>query len=171
MAPRFQRSTTSPPLPTRGYLADGRITEEQKNSRRETFARLDPIFLLNRIREAQQRIAGIEVHGGPVEPVDLNQNLGNFVSNLGSAWKAGEVRSTHRKPNVTTPLAHSRRSFRDDLAAHRKLVERTARRQCKGTVSTFASQRPWGPAWATSNPAAAREDLAHRDRAAPCPRL
>lgn len=97
---KVSKKYDKPATPYQRLLADGRIIEEQKNSRRETFARLDPILLLNRIREAQQRIAGIEVHGGPVEPVDLNQNLGNFVSNLGSAWKAGEVRSTHRKPNA-----------------------------------------------------------------------
>lgn len=97
---KVSKKYDSPATPYQRLLANGRITEEQKNSLRETFARLDPILLLNRIREAQQRIAGIEVRGGPVDPVDLNHNLENFVSNLGIAWKAGEVRSTHRKPNT-----------------------------------------------------------------------
>ena len=67
---------------------------------RETFAGLDPILLLNRIRASQHKIAGIEVRGGPVEPSKIDQNLEEFVGNLGIAWKAGEVRSTHRKPNT-----------------------------------------------------------------------
>jgi hypothetical protein len=61
---------------------------------------LDPILLLKRIRAAQHTIAGIEVRGGTVAPLETNQNLEQFVGNLGIARKAGEVRSTHRKPNT-----------------------------------------------------------------------
>jgi hypothetical protein len=76
------------------------VTDEQKQRLRETFAGLDPILLLSRIRGAQHTIAGIEVRGGTVDPLETNQNLEEFVGNLGIAWKAGEVRSTHRKPNT-----------------------------------------------------------------------
>jgi hypothetical protein len=89
-----------PVTPYGRLLADDRVTEEQKKHLRETFAGLDPILLLNRIRAAQHTIAEIEVRGGPAEPLKTDQNLEEFVGNLGIAWKAGEVRATHRKPNT-----------------------------------------------------------------------
>jgi hypothetical protein len=90
----------TPATPYERLLANDRMTDEQKKHLRETFAGLDPVLLLNRIRAAQHKIAGVEVRGGPVEPIKINQNLEEFVGNLGIAWKAGEVRSTHRKPNT-----------------------------------------------------------------------
>jgi hypothetical protein len=90
----------TPATPCERLWANDRVTDEQKKHLRETFAGLDPILLLNRIRAAQHKIAEIEVRGGPVEPLETNQNLEVFVGNLGIAWKAGEVRSTHRKPNT-----------------------------------------------------------------------
>jgi hypothetical protein len=90
----------TPATPYERLLANDRVTDEQKKHLRETFAGLDPILLLNRIRATQYKIAGIEVRGGMVEPLETNQTLEAFVGNLGIAWKAGEVRSTHRKPNT-----------------------------------------------------------------------
>jgi hypothetical protein len=90
----------TPATPYERLLANDRVADEQKKYLRETFAGLDPVFLLNRIRATQHKIAGIEVRGGPVEPLKIDQNLEEFVGNLGIAWKAGEVRSTHRKPNT-----------------------------------------------------------------------
>jgi len=62
---KVSKKYDKPATPYQRLLADARITEEQKNSLRDTFARLAPILLLNRIREAQHKIAGIEVRGGP----------------------------------------------------------------------------------------------------------
>jgi hypothetical protein len=90
----------TPATPYDRPLANDRVTNEHKKRLRETFAGLDPILLLKRIRAAQHTIAGIEVRGGTVAPLETNPNLEQFVGNLGIAWKAGEVRSTHRKPNT-----------------------------------------------------------------------
>ena len=90
----------TPATPYERLLANDRVTDKHKKYLRETFAGLDPVLLLNRIRATQYKIAGIEVRSGSVEPHKTDQNLEEFVANLGIAWKAGEVRSTHRKPNT-----------------------------------------------------------------------
>ena len=97
---KVEKKYDVPATPYERLLANDRMTDEQKKHLRETFAGLDPILLLNRIRAAQYKIAEIEVRGGPVEPLETNHNLEEFVGNLGIAWKVGEVRSTHRKPNT-----------------------------------------------------------------------
>jgi hypothetical protein len=141
---KVSKKYDTPATPYQRLLANDRISGEQKNCLRETFARLDPILLLNRIREAQQKIAGIEVRGVPIDMVERNQNLENFVSNLGIAWKAGEVRSTHRKPNTgprhwrtrvdpfenTWPLLESWLNERPDANA-KELIQRL---QASGNV-------------------------------------
>ena len=90
----------TPATPYERLLANDRVTDEHKEYLRETFAGLDPLLLLKRIRATQCKIAGIEVRSGTVEPTETSQKLEEFVGNLGIAWKAGEVRSTHRKPNT-----------------------------------------------------------------------
>jgi hypothetical protein len=141
---KVSKKYDTPATPYQRLLANDRITGEQKNCLRETFARLDPILLLNRIRAAQQKIAGMEVRGVPIDMVDRNQNLENFVSNLGIVWKVGEVRSTHRKPNTgprhwrtrvdpfenTWPLIESWLNERPDANA-KQLIQRL---QASGNV-------------------------------------
>jgi hypothetical protein len=59
---------------------------------------LDPIGLVAAIRAAQERIAALAAHGGnadPPAPVSASK-LADFLSGLGTAWQAGEVRATHR---------------------------------------------------------------------------
>jgi hypothetical protein len=97
--PKVTKKYDTPATPYDRLLKAERITEDQKDHLRKSFAGLDPILLLNRIRAAQRKIAEIEVRGGPAEPLETTNNLDEFVANLGIAWKAGEVRSTHRKPN------------------------------------------------------------------------
>jgi hypothetical protein len=152
-----------PVTPYARLLADDRVTEEQKKHLRETFAGLDPILLLNRIRAAQHMIAEIEVRGGPSEPPKTDNNLEEFVGNLGIAWKAGEVRPTHRKPNTGHRSWRIRvRPIRKYLADHRGLAHATARCQRKGAVATPARNRRGYPAWATADATAPCEILAHR---------
>jgi hypothetical protein len=87
-----------PTTPYERLLVETRMTEEQKEQLRSTFADLDPIVLLRRIREAQSKIARLEVSAGCFESAKTDPNPDHFVQNLGIAWKDGEVRATHRKP-------------------------------------------------------------------------
>ena len=88
----------TPTTPYQRLLMDVRVTEEQKRQLREPFTQLDPISLLRQIREAQSKIARLEVGAACVDPARNDPSLDRFVRNLGTAWKDGEARSTHRKP-------------------------------------------------------------------------
>jgi hypothetical protein len=95
---RLSRKYDKPATPYERLLASDKITDEQKDQLRQTFATLDPIQLLSQVREAQNRLAQIETGAPSVEPPATN-TVDQFVRNLGTAWKQGEVRATHRKRN------------------------------------------------------------------------
>lgn len=86
-----------PATPYERLLASDRITEECKGHLRQTFSKLDPVELLNRIREAQRNLARHEVGGESGTAAETSQDLSRFVENLSTAWRDGEVRATHRK--------------------------------------------------------------------------
>src|ERR1700722_4575940 len=86
-----------PATPYERLLASKQVTDEQKRQLRETFATLDPISLLRRIREVQNTIAKLEISGAAAEPAAAGQSIDGFVRSLGTVWKDGEIRSTHRK--------------------------------------------------------------------------
>ncbi|HSU33682.1 MAG TPA: transposase family protein [Bryobacteraceae bacterium] len=86
-----------PATPYQRLLASERVTNECKEQLRRTFSALDPVQLLNQIREAQRVLAGLEVGGGGAVMAETDQELSRFVKSLSVAWQAGEVRPTHRK--------------------------------------------------------------------------
>jgi hypothetical protein len=51
------------------------------------------------VREAQNRLAQLETGTASGEPPATHTTVDQFVRNLGTAWKQGEVRATHRKRN------------------------------------------------------------------------
>jgi hypothetical protein len=55
--------------------------------------------LLHRIREAQQRVAQCSASGGLPAPATTATEvpLSDFLSSLGTAWQAGEIRPTHHR--------------------------------------------------------------------------
>jgi hypothetical protein len=88
-----------PATPHERLLADQRVSEENKQKLRETFATLDPVYLLSQIRECQRKLTQQQV-GGAQEPVESARELSHFIESLSTAWRGGEVRPTHRKPNT-----------------------------------------------------------------------
>ena len=84
-----------PATPYERLLTDERVTNECKERLRQTFATLDPVHLLNRIRQAQRDLGcheqGAGKQGAP------GHELSRFVESLSTAWRNGEVRPTHRK--------------------------------------------------------------------------
>lgn len=87
-----------PATPYERLLANPRMTEPQKAALRETFNSLDPVRLLNEIRAIQHRLTTLEVSTSNAQVDAPERNIDRFVESLATAWKAGEVRPTHRKP-------------------------------------------------------------------------
>lgn len=86
-----------PATPYKRLLASDRVTDQCKDHLREVFSTLDPVDLLNRIREAQRNLTRHEVGSQTDKAVDSSQELSRFVESLSTAWRDGEVRETHRK--------------------------------------------------------------------------
>lgn len=87
----------TPATPYQRLLASDRVTNECKEQLRRTFSALDPVQLLNQIREAQRTLTHLEVGGSGAKTADTSQELSRFVKSLSMAWREGEVRPTHRK--------------------------------------------------------------------------
>jgi len=100
---KVSRKYYPPATPYERLLADGRVTNECKDELRKTFASLDPVRLLREIRTAQQHLAQAEAGAVPQTSGETSQDLTRFIESLATAWREGEIRPTHRKPN-TGPL-------------------------------------------------------------------
>jgi hypothetical protein len=87
-----------PATPYERLLTDERVTVESKKQLRHIFSTLDPVQLLNQIREAQRNLTQQEIGKGEGKPGDTSVELSRFVESLSTAWRDGEVRPTHRKP-------------------------------------------------------------------------
>ncbi len=87
-----------PATPCERLLSDDRVTEASKNQLRQIFSTLDPVQLLNQIREAQRNLAQQEVGNGSEKIAETSAELSRFVESLSTAWRDGEVRPTQRKP-------------------------------------------------------------------------
>ena len=95
---RVLRKYEPPASPFERLLANPRITEAQKAALRATFNSLDPVRLLSDIRTMQHRLTTLEVATSNARVDAPEPSLEKFVGSLSTAWKAGEVRPTHRKP-------------------------------------------------------------------------
>jgi hypothetical protein len=87
----------TPATPYLRLLANDRVSTDTKEQLQRIFAGLDPVHLLNQIREAQRTLAQMEVGAGVEQSVKADSGLKDFVANLSTAWRDGEVRATHRK--------------------------------------------------------------------------
>lgn len=63
----------------------------------EILASLDPLRLLEEIRQAQHQLAILSDNGPAALPAAQNVDLQRFLMGLSTAWQAGEVRPTHRE--------------------------------------------------------------------------
>ena len=85
-----------PETPYERLLVNSRMTEPQKAALRETFNSLDPVRLLSEIRAIQHRLTTLEVSTSNAQVDAPERNIDRFVESIATAWKAGEVRPTHR---------------------------------------------------------------------------
>jgi hypothetical protein len=126
-----------PATPYERLLANDRVTNECKEQLRETFSKLDPVHLLNQIRESQRKLVQQEVGSGSEKGTETNQELKRFVGNLATAWRDGEIRPTHRKQS-------------------------TGPRTWRTRVDPFESVWPVVEQWLDERPDANAKDLFHR---------
>lgn len=63
------------------------MTEKCKEQLRLTFSTLDPVHLLNQIREAQRELVQQETSNRIEQPVETGQDLSRFVESLSTAWR------------------------------------------------------------------------------------
>jgi hypothetical protein len=87
-----------PATPCDRLLAHAGVGTNAKNTLRDLGSRLDPVALLQRIRQGQSALAALSsgVPGNGPE----RQSLEEFLSGLSSLWELGEVRATHRKESA-----------------------------------------------------------------------
>jgi hypothetical protein len=86
-----------PATPCERLLASDRVSLECKEHLRRTLAALDPVQLLQAIRQAQQELVALEIGDAAESAAMRSEGLGRFVASLSTAWREGEVRPTHRK--------------------------------------------------------------------------
>ena len=86
----------TPMTPYARLLLSVDIPEQTKQRLREVAANLDPLRLLDEIRAMQHHLValseGVLAHTPPAHDRDLTR----FLASLSTAWRAGEVRPTHR---------------------------------------------------------------------------
>ena len=91
-----------PETPCSRLLATESIDEPVKARLRDVAQTLDPLQLLEQIRNMQQRLAHVSAGGQPLPRAPEEHDLTRFLGSLATAWHDGEVRPTHRsKPRPT----------------------------------------------------------------------
>jgi hypothetical protein len=88
----------SPATPCERLLAHKEVEEKIKDRLRKQQERLDPVALLQRIRQGQAALAALST-GKPSEGPD-RESLNQFLAGLPELWRMGEVRATHRKESA-----------------------------------------------------------------------
>ena len=92
------RKTYFPPAtPCDRLLKNEKVSEEAKQCLREQKACLDPVRLLHTIRELQATLSALASSNGSQNgATPKSKNLAEFLKQLPTLWKEGEVRPTHR---------------------------------------------------------------------------
>ena len=96
---RVSKKYHAPATPCDRLLQSSAVDESIKSNLRKQFADLDPVRLLRDIRASQAVLASIESVGsqGTAMATPEKISLPEYLEGLATAWKAGEVRPTHRR--------------------------------------------------------------------------
>ena len=96
---RVRKRYHDPRTPRQRLLADPRVPAEARDRVAGLHTQLDPAGLLNRIRQAQQRLSEIAAKTPETGPANGDPpDLGAVLAGCRHAWKEGEVRPTGRRP-------------------------------------------------------------------------
>ncbi|MEB0060356.1 transposase family protein, partial [Variovorax sp. LG9.2] len=95
---RVHKIYFTPATPCDRLLAHASTTTAIKARLKAQLESLDPVQLLQEIREAQQTLSEIAAHGTPSDAAPgRSPDVDAFLMSLSTAWKDGEARPTHRK--------------------------------------------------------------------------
>ena len=86
-----------PQTPCARLLAAPSVPAAMKERLSALLQTLDPLRLLEEIRQAQQQLATLADHGIAALPPAQNEDLQRFLMGLSTAWQAGDVRPTDRE--------------------------------------------------------------------------
>ena len=92
---RVRKRYHRPATPCQRLLADPRTPEPVRAA--QTYARLDPVRLLSKMRMAQQRLVDIADRSGTPSVVAADPSLDRFLSGLRTAWRVKPAQP--RKPS------------------------------------------------------------------------
>jgi hypothetical protein len=92
---KIKKSYHPPATPCDRLLAHEKVDEKVKEALRAQHARLDPVELLQRIRQGQSALAALSTGEPSCGP--NRESLNKFLAGLPELWRAGEARPTHRK--------------------------------------------------------------------------
>ncbi len=85
-----------PQTPCARLLAAQTTSPAVKAKLEEVLTNLDPLQLLEEIRQAQHQLVCLTDEGAASLPAKQNDDLRRFLMGLSTAWRTGEVRPTHR---------------------------------------------------------------------------
>jgi len=91
---RVHKIYEPPQTPYRRLLMRNDIPAEMKQLLERQMELLDPVMLLKQIREAQDMLMAFSENRSPET---VAPDVSAFVKSLATAWRAGEVRPTHRQ--------------------------------------------------------------------------
>ena len=96
---RVQKKYHAPMTPCERILALPNLDDAAKALLKVQFNELDPVRLLQRIRELQTQLAqlGEQRPDDAISDPPAKADVATFLHSLSTAWKDGEVRPTHRK--------------------------------------------------------------------------
>ncbi|MGH7706795.1 MAG: integrase catalytic domain-containing protein [Vulcanimicrobiaceae bacterium] len=103
---RIVKRYHTPETPSSRLLAVDAVSSQVKARLHEITAKLDPLQLLDEIRRVQHDIVRIGEGEHPYAAPPQRDDLSRFLADLSTAWRAGEVRPTHR--SAVKPPRHWR---------------------------------------------------------------
>ena len=93
---RITKRYYAPQTPCARLLASDSVSEAVKQQLQASSQQLDPLALLDEIRDAQRQLAAIADGTVPATPSARDAELSRFLASLAGAWREGEIRPTHQ---------------------------------------------------------------------------
>ena len=134
---RVHKVYFAPATPCDRLMAHASVSAVTKGKLAAQFLELDPVRLLQQIRQAQRVLSDLSSHGVPGATSSKVPDIETFLASLSTAWQEGEARPTHRK-------------------------QPTAQRWWKTRVDPFADAWPAIEGWLIAEPAISANEMMNR---------
>jgi hypothetical protein len=109
-----------PETPCARLLQAESLGEPIKRKLREVEIALDPLQLLEEVRAMQSHLV-VLADGEKIDPPSQQANLAEFLASLSGAWRAGEIRPTHRLESKPRYLRQIQSVVRHDSGTARRV--------------------------------------------------